>query len=30
MPIHIPRMARGAAEISDIKAELAKLSLANM
>jgi len=30
MPIPIPRMARGAAEISDIKAELAKLSLANM
>jgi len=30
MPIHIPRMVRGAAEISDIKAELAKLSLANM
>jgi NitT/TauT family transport system ATP-binding protein len=30
MPIHIPRMARGTAEISDIKAELAKLSLANM
>jgi ABC-type nitrate/sulfonate/bicarbonate transport system ATPase subunit len=30
MPIHIPRMARGAAEISKIKADLAKLSLANM
>jgi ABC-type nitrate/sulfonate/bicarbonate transport system ATPase subunit len=30
MPIPIPRKARGAAEISDIKAELARLSLANM
>ena len=30
MPIHIPRRARGAAEISKIKADLAKLSLANM
>jgi NitT/TauT family transport system ATP-binding protein len=30
MPINIPRAARGTAEISDIKAELARLSLANM
>ena len=30
VPIRTPRTARGAAEISDIKAELAKLSLANM
>jgi ABC-type nitrate/sulfonate/bicarbonate transport system ATPase subunit len=30
LPIRIPRTARGAAEISEIKAELAKLSLANM
>jgi ABC-type nitrate/sulfonate/bicarbonate transport system ATPase subunit len=30
MPINIPRTARGTAEISDIKAELARLSLANM
>ncbi len=30
IPIPIPRMARGAAEISKIKADLAKLSLANL
>jgi ABC-type nitrate/sulfonate/bicarbonate transport system ATPase subunit len=30
MPIRTPRMARGDAEISEIKADLAKLSLANM
>jgi ABC-type nitrate/sulfonate/bicarbonate transport system ATPase subunit len=30
MPIRTPRTARGAAEISEIKAELARLSLANM
>jgi hypothetical protein len=30
MPIVTPRRTRGVAEISEIKAELARLSLANM